>query len=289
VFVDKGYRVISKTDDKAAIAVMLEYASEKYGGSLKLNGTEEFKKQCAEVAAEKGMNIIIHPDKYHQMMMDRKAELAASIERGPQQTPAAYHQSSEPEKEEVVVVAQPSVAVEENMVVEQGGAINESATNASLDADQDENNQESSDAFEGERNPLGASPSRFDEVRDVPAYMRHPVEKIDLATAGKEKTPERIDEQQGLDSAGVKSWNDFKELHSKSKPLSEEAKQILLEESEKRHKEHGLSFERDFEGKQIDGLSEDKAQTYLNEALASRIERANESGKSEQDLNSCSE
>ena len=80
VFIDRGTIITAKTDDRAAIAVMLEYASEKFGGSLKLNGTDEFKKQCAEVAAEKGMNIIIHPDKYHQVMQDHKADLAASIE-----------------------------------------------------------------------------------------------------------------------------------------------------------------------------------------------------------------
>ena len=226
VFIDRGQHVIAKTDDKAAIAVMLEYAKEKYGGSLKLNGTEEFKKQCAEVAAEKGMNIIIHPDKYHQMMMDRKAEMAASIEAGPQQESAVAQSGSLSETRTLMeIVAKQNKDTQLGMNAESAIAGMESgklamaesviaslndmqkhpaladqvakATNeldnikgqqlagnepAQIDPEKESNVADSgqpapSDAFEGERNPLGASPSRFDEVRDIPAYMRNPVEK----------------------------------------------------------------------------------------------------------------
>lgn len=129
VFIDRGTIVTAKTDDRAAIAIMLEYANEKFGGSLKLNGTDEFKKQCAEVAAEKGMNIILHPDKYHQLMQDHKAELAASIE----------------------------------------------ASNESPHQEQPMPEQQSASSIELEHgnNPLGASSSSFDELRDVPAYLRN--------------------------------------------------------------------------------------------------------------------
>lgn len=236
VFIDRGQHVIAKTDDKAAIAVMLEYAKEKYGGSLKLNGTEEFKKQCAEVAAEKGMNIIIHPDKYHQMMMDRKAEMAASIEAGPQQGSAVAQSGSLSETRTLMeIVANQnkgaalgdtaSLAIKEMDADKTASAEAVISTLAGMTkhpalADQvakaaneldyfkaqqlagdkslteqsemdpehetaiaEPGNQEPSEAFEGERNPLGASPLRFDEVRDVPAYMRNPVEKTEEAAA----------------------------------------------------------------------------------------------------------
>lgn len=76
VFVDKGdyIRIGGEiTQDKAE--AMLLYAKEKYGGVLKLNGSEEFKVSCAMAAAEKGMNIILKPDQYHEMMQSRIAEI----------------------------------------------------------------------------------------------------------------------------------------------------------------------------------------------------------------------
>ncbi|MGL5290022.1 MAG: LPD7 domain-containing protein [Aeromonas sp.] len=82
VFVDRGSKVTANSTDPAAVGIMLDYAKEKFGGVLKLNGSEEFKTQCAMVAAEKGMNIILKPDEYQAMMEDRKAELAASISQG---------------------------------------------------------------------------------------------------------------------------------------------------------------------------------------------------------------
>ncbi len=76
VFTDKGdFVVAGKNPSKEEIGIMLEYSKEKFGGVLKLTGSEEFKKECALVAAERDMNIILRPEKYQQMMLEHKAEL----------------------------------------------------------------------------------------------------------------------------------------------------------------------------------------------------------------------
>ncbi|EOU8212539.1 TPA: LPD7 domain-containing protein [Raoultella ornithinolytica] len=79
VFTDKGdFVVASKEASKEEIAVMLDYSREKFGGVLKLTGTDEFKQQCATIAAEKGMNIILRPEKFQKLMLETKAELDAN-------------------------------------------------------------------------------------------------------------------------------------------------------------------------------------------------------------------
>ena len=79
VFTDKGLRIIaSKEASNDEVALMLEYSKEKFGGVLKLNGDDEFKAQCAIVAAEKGMNIILKPEQFNDLMKQHKADLAAN-------------------------------------------------------------------------------------------------------------------------------------------------------------------------------------------------------------------
>ncbi|EDW8942671.1 relaxase [Salmonella enterica subsp. enterica] len=81
VFTDKGdFVVAGKNPSKEEIGVMLEYSKEKFGGVLKLTGSEEFKKQCAQIAAEKDMNLILRPEQYHKFMLAAKNELASSHE-----------------------------------------------------------------------------------------------------------------------------------------------------------------------------------------------------------------
>lgn len=71
VFTDKGSHLhVPDTQGKEKIALALEYAEKKFGGKLQLSGSEQFKMTAAITAAEKGMNIILTPDKYHQMMLD---------------------------------------------------------------------------------------------------------------------------------------------------------------------------------------------------------------------------
>lgn len=84
VFTDKGDFIVSgKNPSKEEIGVMLEYSQEKFGGVLKLTGSDEFKKQCAQIAAEKDMNLILRPEQYQKIMLETKNELAASREQTP--------------------------------------------------------------------------------------------------------------------------------------------------------------------------------------------------------------
>ncbi|UCQ29631.1 relaxase/mobilization nuclease domain-containing protein (plasmid) [Edwardsiella tarda] len=79
VFTDKGdFVVAGKESTKDEIAIMLDYSREKFGGVLKLTGTDEFKQQCATIAAERGMNIILRPEKFQKLMLETKAELDAN-------------------------------------------------------------------------------------------------------------------------------------------------------------------------------------------------------------------
>lgn len=244
VFVDKGHLVIAKTDDKAAIAIMLEYAKEKYGGSLKLNGSEEFKKQCAEVAAEKGMNLIMHPDKYHQLMLDRKAELAASVEAGPQQDTHVAQPSTLPEthqdKEEALVATTataPQVPLAGDEVTATQQAI-EPEVSVHEVASVEHDAQALSDVFEGEHNPLGASANRFDEVRDVPAYMRNP------AAQGEQKAV-----------------------------ADEHDREEILQNTKGHYEDVGLKFDYDDAKKQIEGMSNKEASAHLQGGLDKLVER----------------
>ncbi|WP_323085987.1 LPD7 domain-containing protein [Providencia alcalifaciens] len=76
VFKDTGSHIEAKSlVSKNEAAMMLEYAQKKYGGALRLSGSEAFKETLALAAAEKGMNIILTPEKYHEMMLKEVARL----------------------------------------------------------------------------------------------------------------------------------------------------------------------------------------------------------------------
>ncbi|QZN96693.1 relaxase [Symbiopectobacterium purcellii] len=84
VFTDKGDFIVSgKSPSNEEIGVMLEYSQEKFGGVLRLSGSDEFKKQCAQIAAEKNMNLILRPEQFQKIMLEAKNELAASREQAP--------------------------------------------------------------------------------------------------------------------------------------------------------------------------------------------------------------
>ena len=109
VFTDKGgFLQVPDANGKEKMALALEYAEKKFGGKLELKGTEQFKITAAITAAEKGMNIILSPDKYHQMMLDHAEKMkqeaapqpennANSIQQGKGQT-ATAEQQAEPIK-----------------------------------------------------------------------------------------------------------------------------------------------------------------------------------------------
>ncbi|HAT5579018.1 relaxase [Proteus mirabilis] len=76
VFKDTGSHIEAKNlVSKNEATMMLEYAEKKYGGALRLSGSEAFKETIALAAAEKGMNIILTPEKYHEMMLKEVARL----------------------------------------------------------------------------------------------------------------------------------------------------------------------------------------------------------------------
>lgn len=75
IFTDNGKEVLFKNVTEKDLATILEYSDKKFGGKLELTGTTKFKEQCANIAAEKGMNIILTPEKYHEIYKTRLAEL----------------------------------------------------------------------------------------------------------------------------------------------------------------------------------------------------------------------
>lgn len=99
VFTDKGSHLhVPDINGKEKVALALEYAEKKFGGKLQLSGSEQFKVTAAITAAEKGMNIILTPDKYHQMMLDHaekmKQEAAAKPEQAAGQERATITQGT---------------------------------------------------------------------------------------------------------------------------------------------------------------------------------------------------
>ncbi|MEX9892480.1 LPD7 domain-containing protein [Providencia rettgeri] len=79
VFKDTGTHLEAKSViSKNEAAMMLEYAEKKYGGSLRLSGSEAFKETIALAAAEKGMKIILEPEKYHEMMLNHAEKMKQS-------------------------------------------------------------------------------------------------------------------------------------------------------------------------------------------------------------------
>lgn len=89
VFKDTGKCLEAKAViSKQEAAMMLEYAEKKYGGALRLSGSEAFKETLAQVAAEKGMKIILTPDKYHDMMI-KHGETLSQEKQNTQPVPEA--------------------------------------------------------------------------------------------------------------------------------------------------------------------------------------------------------
>lgn len=82
VFKDTGSHIEAKSlVSKNEAAMMLEYAQKKYGGALRLSGSEAFKETLALAAAEKGMNIILTPEKYHEMMLKEAERIKSAQEQ----------------------------------------------------------------------------------------------------------------------------------------------------------------------------------------------------------------
>ncbi|CNK26222.1 conjugal transfer relaxase TraI [Yersinia aldovae] len=83
VFEDRGDRIVfnKNSQEKEKIALGIELAIAKYGSELKLTGSEKFKQQVVEVAAEKNIKILLKPEKYQEMLVQMKADLAKEAEK----------------------------------------------------------------------------------------------------------------------------------------------------------------------------------------------------------------
>lgn len=81
VFEDKGDRIVfnRKTLESDKIAIGLEVAMAKYGNELKLTGSDKFKMQVVEVAAEKGLKLLLKPEKYNELLLQKQTELAEEL------------------------------------------------------------------------------------------------------------------------------------------------------------------------------------------------------------------
>lgn len=84
-FTDHGERVsFGDGKDADAIETGLKLTAQKYGGTVQLNGTDEFKQRAVEVAAERGVNIqfankelsVYHDAYKHQLQVEREKEEA---------------------------------------------------------------------------------------------------------------------------------------------------------------------------------------------------------------------
>ena len=79
VFIDKGDRIsVEKHDnDMSNIKALMKYSHEKFGGKLKLSGSEEFRTACAIALSELGLKSIIKPDRFHDIMIENNKKLEA--------------------------------------------------------------------------------------------------------------------------------------------------------------------------------------------------------------------
>ncbi|WP_258086603.1 LPD7 domain-containing protein [Xenorhabdus bovienii] len=117
VFKDTGSHVEAKgTISKNEAAMMLEYAKKKYGGALRLSGSDAFKETLALAAAEKGMNIIFTPEKYHEMML-KEVERLKEIQKQ-QNTSDFKEQDSNTIKENTNIKVDYQVKSEKESVIE---------------------------------------------------------------------------------------------------------------------------------------------------------------------------
>lgn len=96
VFKDTGTHIEAKSViSKNEAAMMLEYAEKKYGGSLRLSGSEAFKETIALAAAEKGMKIILEPEKYHEMMLNHAEKMKQKSTAKPEQNSITHESGQE--------------------------------------------------------------------------------------------------------------------------------------------------------------------------------------------------
>ena len=103
-FEDRGDRLtFNRNAEKDKIALGLELAIAKYGPELKLTGSDDFKKMTAEIAAEKGINVIFKPNQYQDIYLAKKLEISRENENAV--SPTQEQQQNKPAPAEVAAPA----------------------------------------------------------------------------------------------------------------------------------------------------------------------------------------
>lgn len=77
MFIDTGKTISLRKNGMTAssITVALQLAKEKFGSTLKINGTAEFKRQVVDIVAKEGMDIHFTDKAMNKMLEERKQEL----------------------------------------------------------------------------------------------------------------------------------------------------------------------------------------------------------------------
>lgn len=77
LFVDTGKAIVMRRTgiDEAAVAVALQLAKERFGSTLAINGSAEFKQLVVEAAAKHGIDVHFTDTDMNQALKDRRAEL----------------------------------------------------------------------------------------------------------------------------------------------------------------------------------------------------------------------
>lgn len=82
LFVDTGKAIALRKNGitEAGVAVALQLAKDRFGSTLTVNGSAEFKRLCVEAVAKGGMDIHFTDKKMNQALAERRAELALEQE-----------------------------------------------------------------------------------------------------------------------------------------------------------------------------------------------------------------
>lgn len=216
-FVDKGDHVrIGGNITQEKTEAMLLYAAEKYGGVLKLTGSEEFKVSCAMAAAEKGMKVILQPDKYHEVMQKRIEEIQLEKVEVQENTITA-----DPAREKDPV-KQPESEKSSEAEQPPRGTIEKSDQEPEVTRDGD--NSGSSPAVEGEKSADLASLK--DEAEKLTSQQQDALHLLDEAQ--KNGYPE---EEIKVLGSGLKTIN------TRLRVVNDQVKQIEAETAQRKHEE----------------------------------------------------
>ncbi|MCY1264134.1 Large polyvalent protein-associated domain 7 [compost metagenome] len=132
VFVDTGKAIALRKHgmSEGGVSVALDLARERFGSTLTIKGSDEFKRTIVDVAAKRGLDLHFTDPQMNQRLAERKAELAIEqeglkIEAATVNTaaPAAAEQAKASERETVAESAAPALpSVIRGQLLEHGAA-----------------------------------------------------------------------------------------------------------------------------------------------------------------------